>query len=119
MSVNVPKKYSQEELLKGFPKESHEIIFICREIYYTDDYTQAVLLQVVYGDIVLTPQMIFEKNDLYILHIDSNAFSYHKGLLYDGTCVFSYDILNKYFRYGHQTTNENVTFWIEEHARIE
>ena len=116
MSINTPKKHSLEELLKAFPAKSHEIIFICSEIYNPDGYTQAVLNQVVYGNTVLTPQVIFQKPEIYILHIDSGLFSDNTKLLYDSTCVFSYDMYNKYFRYGPLTTKEDTEFWIEAHG---
>ena len=113
MSDNVPKKYSQEDFLRGFPEQFHEIIFICSEIYNPDGYTQAVLHGIVYGNIVLTSQMIFKKPGTYILHIDSPDFSDDTILLYDSTCVFVYDTIGKYFRYGPLTTHNDTPFWIE------
>jgi len=119
MDIDPPKKYSQEELLETIPTKPTEIIFICEEIYNPIGYTQAVIRQIVYGNMLITPEEVFKMPGIYILHIDSNDFSDKTTLLYDSTCVFVYDVILKYFRYGPMTTHDNIPFWAEEFTRLE
>jgi len=119
MDIDPSKKYSQEELLETIPSKPTEIIFICDEIYNPIGYIQAVIKQIVYGNMLVTPLEVFKKHVIYILHIDSNDFSEDTSLLYDSTCVFVYDVILKYFRYGPMSTHDDTPFWIEEFTRIE
>jgi len=119
MTINVPEKYLQDDVVCCLKGKSSEIIFICDEIYNPIGYTQAVIKQIVYGNMLVTPEEFLGNPGIHILYIASNDFSDETKLLYDSTCVFVYDVTSKHFRYGPMTTHDDTPFWIEEYNRIE
>lgn len=105
---------SHAKVLEMIPSSDPELIFVCQEIFITETYTRAVLKRIVRGDVIIRPD-VFDGPGIYMLHIDSRAFGDGSRLLYDSTCVFVYDTISKYFRYGHMTTHDDTPFMIEKY----